>query len=90
MLKMGINKILSEYEERTEVKYLQLNLGSFKEMRDKLVDACIKEGHHKEKKTIAEICNGYLMMRDGCEINNETFKHAISEIRNSLGNSIKY
>lgn len=63
---------------------MQLNVASFTDMRDSLVESCIKYGLTREKEIVENTCGIYFGMRDGCEINGETFNYAISELRNKL------
>ncbi len=49
-------------------------------MRSELISYCDKKGMQREKKRLEAVCEGYLNMRDGCEINSTTFRDAIKEM----------
>ncbi len=74
---MKPQNVLLKYEKLSEG--YQLNVSSFKDMGNELIKSC-----PAKKTLIGKIRDTYLRMRDGCEINSETFKYAIPEFKACL------
>lgn len=80
---MNLRNILSHYSNLAE-RNPQLNAATFEEMKSRLIKRCEELKLYDIKPNMERICNSYMRMRGGCEINSQTIKDAIRELNNYL------